>query len=135
MQHHFGNPAGHEHLRGWVSVRPVRQRVDQAGGRAIDANPVVDSRRPQPCRRGNRRNVQQQIGGSAERGVHHHRVFNSGAGEDAIDRDPARVQAPQRRGGAAGEFQPDGFTRRRERGVRERKTQGLGHHLRCRRRS
>ena len=76
MQHHLRNAAGHEHLRGRETARSVRQRVDQARRRAIDPDPVVDRRRLQPGGRGDRRDVQQQIRGAAERGVHEHRVLD-----------------------------------------------------------
>ena len=92
MQHHLGHAARHEHLHGRMTLRPVRQRVDEPRRRAIDANPVVDRRRAQTSRVRDRRNVQQQIRRPAERRVHEHRVLDRVLREDAIERN-ARARA------------------------------------------
>ena len=74
MQHHLGHAAGEEHLHGRVVARAVGQRVDEARHAAADLRPVARGGPRQPCGVGNRRNVQQKIRGSAERGVRDHRV-------------------------------------------------------------
>jgi hypothetical protein len=76
MQHHLGNAAGHEHLGGRETAWSVRQRVDQARGRAIDPDPVLDAGGFSPAAAANRRDVQQQIRGAAERGMDEHRVLD-----------------------------------------------------------
>ena len=125
MQHHFRNAAGHEHLRGREAAWSVRQRVHQARCRAIDPDPVLDRGRLQPGGCGDRRNVQQQIRGAAERGMDEHRVLDGGGGEDLTDRHAKQVETLQRGGGAARELEPDRFARRRERAVRQRQAQAL----------
>ncbi len=92
MPHHFGNTAGHEHLRSRIASWSVRQGVHQAWRRAIDPDPVLDGRRPQPGRRGDRRDVQQEVRGAAERSVNEHRVLDGGSRENLTDRDGKRVQ-------------------------------------------
>ena len=79
MQHHFRHAAGHEHLGRRETARSVRQRVHQARRRAIDPDPVLDRGRLQPRGGGDRRNVQQQIRGAAERGMDEHRVLDGGS--------------------------------------------------------
>ena len=130
MQHHLRNAAGHEHLGGRETAWSVRQRVDEARGRAIDPDPVLDGRRLQPGGCGDRRHVQQQIRGAAERGMDEHRVLDGGGGEDLTDRHAKQVETLQRGGGAARELEPDRFARRRERTVRQRQPQRFRDHLR-----
>ena len=114
--------------------RPVRQRVDEARRRAVDADPVLDRRRRQAGGGGDRRDVQQQIRRAAERGVHEHRVLDGGVGED-LRRPRCRAHASRRSAAAErlAELEPDRLARRRERAVRQRQAQRFGDHLRRRR--
>ena len=76
MQHHLGHSARHEHLNGRETARAVRQRVDQARRRQVDAMPVLDGRNRQSRGMRDRRNVQQQIRRPAERGMDEHGVLD-----------------------------------------------------------
>ena len=74
--------------------------------------------------------VQQKIRGSAKRGMNEHRVFHGGRGEYLTDRHAQNVQTLEGGRGAAGEFQPDRFARRRERAVRQRHAERFRNDLR-----
>ena len=79
VQHDFRRAAGHEHLRCREAARSVRQRVHQARRRPIDPG---SSPRPWAASArggGDRRDVQQQIRGAAERGMDEHRVLDGGS--------------------------------------------------------
>ena len=78
---------------------------------------------------GNRRDVQQQVGGAAKRRVKHHGVFNGFVGQDIAGRDPPVIQLAHRPRRLTGNLQPHGLPGRGERGVRQRQTQRFGHHL------
>ena len=68
---------------------------------------------------GDRRHVQQQIGGAAEGRVDDHGVFDRGVGEDVVRANVELMQAQDGAGGAAGGVEPDGLARRGEGGVRQ----------------
>ena len=130
MQHHLGHAAGHEHLHRGMVARAVGQRVDQARRGAVGGGPVGHGRRRQAGRVGDRRHVQHQVGGAAERGVHHQCVLQRVAGEDGRHRRARLDQTHQRQRRAPRHVQPHRLAGRRQRGVRQRDAQRLGDHLR-----
>ena len=133
VQHHFRHAAGKENLDGGEVARAVGQGVHQARHLAIDLRPVGGGGPLQFRRKGDGGNVQQQIGGSAKGRVDHHGVLNRGLRQDIRRADLQLVQAQYRPRRTARGVEPNGLARRRQRGVRQRETQRLAHHLRRRR--
>ena len=82
MQHHLGNAASEEHAHGGVADRTVRQHVYHANDASVHLGPVVDSRAVEASAIRYRRQMQQQIRRSAERGMHDHRIAKRPRGED-----------------------------------------------------
>jgi hypothetical protein len=79
------------------------------------------------------RHVQQQVGGTAERGVHQQCVVDRLAGEDLRQRRAGFRQRHQRERGPPCHVGPHRFAGRRQRTVRQRDAQRFGNHLRGRR--
>ncbi len=132
-EHHLGHAAGEEDAHGRVVDGPVGQHADDPRHRAVDARPVLDGGPPQARGVGDRRHVQQEVGGAAERGVHDHRVVHGVVGDDVPGAHAREREVLQRARRAPRELQPHGLTGRRERGVAERHPERLGHDLRRRR--
>ena len=91
--------------------------------------------RAQPRGVGDGRHVQQQVRGSAKRGVHGHRVADGAVGEHVARRDAGADHLRGRARRAARDVGPDRLPRRRQRRMRHGEAERLGHHLRGRRRA
>ena len=130
MQHHLGNPAREKHAHRHVVVRPVRKRVDESRGGAVDPAPVVDRRPAQSRRMGDCGNVEQEVRGSSEGRMDDHCVLDRLVGQDSGERAPRVPLVVDGSGGTAGDVEPDRLPRRGERGVRNREPEGLGDDLR-----
>ena len=132
MQHHFRHAARQKDAHGGMMPRAVRQDIDDARHAAVDGDPVFDRRTRQPGGVGDGRDVQQQIGGAAERGVHSHRVANARRPKNVAHGDAARFELAQRAPRTHRDVRPDRLSRRGQRRVRERHPQSLAYDLRCR---
>ena len=79
---------------------------------------------------GDRRNVQQQVGGAAEGGMHGHRVGEACRREHVGCGAAGLGEADERIGRADGEIPPHRLAARREGSVGQRQAQRLGDDLR-----
>ena len=113
----------------------VGKRVDEARHAAADLGPVAGGGPRQACGVGDRRNVEEQIRGSAKRRVRDHRVSERRFGEDVADADAPLLQLHQRASRPPREIEPDRLAGRSERGVTERKPKRFADDLRRRRRA
>ena len=130
MEHHFGHAAGEISSHRRVIKRAVGQNADQPGDLDVDLVPVVDGGPRQSGGEGDGRDVEQQVGRSAERGVDDHGIANGGIGEDIGERQAARGERDERPRRSAGHVAPDRLAGRGERGVRKRDAECLGDNLR-----
>jgi hypothetical protein len=132
VQHHFRHAAGHEHLHGGKRDCAARSAAHRpAAALPVDARPVVGRRPAQSRGMRDRRNVQDQVGGSAERRVRHHGVVQSGVGESRIV-NAARFERQHGASRTARHIEPDRLTGRRQRRMRQRHAQRFADHLRRR---
>ena len=113
VEHHLRHAAGHEDAHRRVVARAVRQDVDDPRDAAVDRGPVVDGGSPKARGVGDRREVEQQVGGPAEGRVDGHRVPHGRVGEDVAGGEPARLERDQRPRGSPRHVQPDRLARRR----------------------
>ena len=129
VQHHLRHAAGGEHVDGGVADRAVGQRVHQPRRAAVNARPVLHRRDRQAggVRHGGQ--VQQQVGGAAERGVHHHGVVQCLLGEQVAGAQPGIGQRHQRQRGTARHVQPHRFAGGRQGGMRQAQAEPFRHHL------
>ncbi len=88
MQHYLRNPSGQEDADGRMPHRSVGQDVDETRDFAVNRTPVFDRWPAQPGRVSDGRNVQEQVGRTAERRVNDHGVADRGVRDDGARRDP-----------------------------------------------
>ncbi len=120
MEHYFRHAAREEGPHRRVIIRPVGQNAHQPRHLTVDARPVIDVRNSAARRMGNGRDMQQQVGRAAERGMDHHRVLNRFVGEDIACGDAAVIQLHHRPRGLAGNLQPHVLPGRGQCGMRQR---------------
>jgi hypothetical protein len=130
MEHDFGHRTGLEHLHGRMMPRTIRQSVDQTRHAAVDRGPIGRGRAAEARGMRDRRQVQDQVGRTAERGVGHHRVVQGGIGEDVAHAHPARFEPHQRGRRSSRHVEPDRVAGRGEGRVPERHAQRFADHLR-----
>ncbi len=130
VQHDFGNTAGEKDLNGDVSDGAIGQRIDEARDLAIDLDPIFAGRAAQAGGVGDRGDVQEQVGRSAERRVDDHRVTNRLVGQHVAQADGLLLHRDQCAGGAGGEVEPDGLAAGGQRRVWQGHAQRFAHHLR-----
>ena len=82
VEHHLRHAPGQERLDRRMSLGSVGQDVDQAGHFGVDALPVGHRRARQARGMGDRRDVEQKVGGASESRVHYHGVVKGVFGQD-----------------------------------------------------
>ena len=130
MEHHFGHAAGQKYLNCREILRAVGQRVHQAGDLAIHTHPVRNAGPLLSCRVRDGRQMQQEIGRTSKRCVHHHRIFEGGLGQDVLCPDAEFAQPQQSRRRSFRCIEPHRLARGRQCGMGQRQTESFGNHLR-----
>ena len=130
LEHHLGDAPGEVNADGRVVRRAIGQNIHDPRDLDVDLVPVV-ARRPGEARgKGDRRDVQEQVRGTAERGVNGHRVADGGVGQDVARGQTLRGEVNQGASRASGHLLPDRLSRGDERRVRQGETERLGDDLR-----
>ena len=118
-----------------MALRPVGQRVHQARRLAIDARPIVHRGARQSRGMGDGRQVQDQVGGTAEGRVHHQGIAHRGVVQDAAHGQAGGFHCQDGARRAARHIGPDRVSRGSQRGVRQRHPERFADHLRGGRRA
>ncbi len=96
VQHDLGHAAGKKYLHGGVADGSVGQCIDEARRAAVHVFPIVNRGPSHPGGERDCRDVQQQVGRAAERGVNDHGIVKGRVGKNVADADAALVEAHQR---------------------------------------
>ena len=118
VEHDFRDAAGEEDANRGMMLGAVGECVDEPRDLLVHCDPIVDGGAAQTGRVRNRGNVEQQVGRSAERGVHDHGVGDGRIGQQIAAGEASFFKRKQRRGGTPGHVDPHGLAGRSEGGVR-----------------
>ncbi len=129
MQHDFRDASRCKNLNRGEIPRTVRQRIDQTRDQSVDPDPIVQFGGRQSGGMRNSRDMEQHIGGTAERSEDQHGVFQGLLRHDVSQRDVPRRQTDQRQRGSTRHVDPYRFPRRRQGAMRQSHAEGFGHDL------
>ena len=109
VKHDLGHAAGKKDLHGGEIARAIGERIDETRHLTIYFGPIRCGGTLQARGMGNGGDMQQEVGGTAERGMKHHRIANRRFCQDLFGADPQPVQAQNGAARAAGYVKPDGL--------------------------